>query len=277
LLNASPSRSLPVVDSNNKVIGTISESDLLGEPNVELVLVDHNELSQAIEGASHYTIREIIDHHRLGSISTKYPVMFINKPLGATCTIITNLYREKHVSIPKGIASILLCGILADTLILRSATTTDIDRETACYLSNITDLDIEKLGHEIVSASSKISGRSADDVIHQDIKEYNEGKYNFAVAQIEVNSTDEFLARKDEFMAELEKDRIARAALFCALLVTDITKLSSIMLLSCQDKFLPLTSGFQQIDDNVFYLKDIVSRKKQLIPLLTELMSSLED
>lgn len=276
LLQKSPSRSLPVVDSKNKVIGTISESDLLREPNIELVLVDHNELSQAIEGASHYTVREIIDHHRLGAISTRQPVTFINKPLGSTCTIVTGLYREKHISIPKSVASILLCGILSDTLALRSATTTDIDRETAQYLSNITDLDVETLGMEIVSASSKISGRSAEDVVHQDIKEYTEGAYRFAVSQIEVNGTDEFMRRKDEFMQELDTERASRGALFCALLVTDITKLSSIMLISCDKRFAPLTAGFQQLEENVFYLKDIVSRKKQLIPLLTELLGTME-
>ncbi|MDE5798925.1 MAG: putative manganese-dependent inorganic diphosphatase, partial [Treponemataceae bacterium] len=136
ILHASPSRSLTVVDDDNKVVGMITENDLLHDALVEIALVDHNEVSQAAEGIEHYTIREIIDHHRIGTVTTRTPITFINKPVGSTSTIVANLYRESHVSIPLEIAQILLCGILSDTLILHSATTTDIDRETADYLSS---------------------------------------------------------------------------------------------------------------------------------------------
>lgn len=125
---------LPVVDDNNKVIGMISEHDLLKEPNIEVILVDHNELSQAVEGVEQYTIQEVVDHHRIGSISTKNPITFINRPVGSTATQIANFYNDYKIPIPKDIASILLCGILSDTLILQSATTTEVDRETAEYL-----------------------------------------------------------------------------------------------------------------------------------------------
>ena len=269
ILRESPSRCLPVVDDKNRVIGLINESDLAHEPNVELILVDHNELSQAIEGVEHYRIREIIDHHRLGNLSTKYPITFINKPVGSTATLVAGLYRENRVSIPKDMAEILLCGILSDTLILQSATTTDVDRKMAEYLSNITALDVQTLGHDIVTAGSHIGDRKASEVIHQDMKEYNDEKIKYTVSQIEVDNTNEIMSRKKEFLDELEFERRSHGALFSALLVTDITKLSSIMLMAGEDNFL------QQIDfpiqeANVFYLKDVVSRKKQLIPMLSE-------
>ncbi len=269
LLSESPSRCLPVVDDNNKVRGIINESDLLHEANIETILVDHNELAQAVEGVENYRIREIIDHHRLGPLTTRDPITFINKPVGATCTLVANLYREQRVSIPKDIASILLCGILADTLILQSATTTDIDRETAEYLSNITNLDISELGVDLVAAASNISGRSASDVIRQDMKEYRETEGVFTVSQIEVDSPAELIERKAEFLSELEMERRSRKALFSALLVTDISKLKS-QLFAAVDKRYASIIDFPLQEEGIYFLDDIVSRKKQLIPLLTE-------
>ena len=274
ILRESPSRCLPVVDEANKVIGLINESDLAHEPNVELILVDHNELSQAVEGAEHYIIQEIIDHHRLGNLSTKYPITFINKPVGSTATLVAGLYRENRVSIPKDMAELLLCGILSDTLILQSATTTDTDRKMAEYLSNITGLDVKQLGSDIVTAGSHVGDRAAGEVIHQDMKEYNDEKVKYTVSQIEVDNTDEIMKRKKEFTDELEFERRSHGALFSALLVTDITKLSSIMLIAGDEKFVQQLD-FPKQEENVFYLKDVVSRKKQLVPMLSEQLEKL--
>jgi len=275
LLHSSPSHSLPVVDDDGKLIGVISENDLLHEPNVQVSLVDHNELSQAVDGIENYRIREIIDHHKIGAIPTKYPITFINRPVGSTSTQIANMYREKRVSIPKDMAQILLCGILSDTLILQSATTTEIDREVAEYLSSITELDIQKLGKDIISAGSHIGSRSVSEVLNQDMKEYSEasenGKIVYTASQIEVEDTAEILARKKEFLDELEITRRSRGGLFSLLLVTDITKLSSVMLIAADAKFMPFVH-LPKKDENIFYLKDVVSRKKQLIPLITEII-----
>lgn len=271
ILHASPSRSLTVVDDDNKVVGMITENDLLHDALVEIALVDHNEVSQAAEGIEHYTIREIIDHHRIGTVTTRTPITFINKPVGSTSTIVANLYRENHVSIPLEIAQILLCGILSDTLILHSATTTDIDRETADYLSSITGLDVQVLGQDVLNAGSHIGTRSAADVIKQDKKEYRDERNVYTVSQIEVDGTDEVLARKQEFLDELEITRRSHGALFAALLVTDIARLSSLMLVSADKHFLPYIT-FSKQEDNVYFLKDVMSRKKQLIPLLSELI-----
>ena len=273
-LAESPARRLPVVDDEFKVIGIISESDLLREANVEVILVDHNEPQQAIEGIENYVIQEIIDHHKISTFSTKRPINFINKPVGSTCTIISNMYRENRVPIPKDMAAILLCGILSDTLILQSATTTEYDVLTAEYLSNITELDIKQLGADIVKSASHIGGRTAEDVVQQDMKEYSEGKLRYTVSQIEVDGTQEVMDRREEFLAVLEEQRKGNAALFAALLVTDITKLSSLLFLAADPKFEAAVSLPKQ-EEHIYYLKDVVSRKKQLIPLLTELIAKM--
>lgn len=260
---------LPVVDDENKVIGMISEHDLLKEPNIEVILVDHNEITQAVEGVEHYTIQEVIDHHRIGAIPTKNPITFINRPVGSTATQIAGLYQEYKIPIPKDIAPLLLCGILSDTLILQSATTTDVDRDMAEYLSSISDLDYKELGNEILIAGSNVKGRSANELIHQDMKEYVEGKVSYTASQIEVGDPKEIMDRKDEFLSELALERRSRKALFSCLLVTDITKLSSVLLIDYDSKFEPFIN-WPKMEDNVYYLQDVVSRKKQLIPLVTE-------
>ncbi len=275
LLRSSPCRCLPVVDGEYKVVGVISESDLLREPNVELIFVDHNEASQAVEGFEHYKLLEVIDHHRIGTLSTKNPITFINKPVGSTSTLITGLFRENKISIPLETAQLLLCGILSDTLILKSTTVTEKDLEAVEYLSAITNLDPQALGEEIIRAGSSIVGRSAQEIVNQDLKEYAEGKVSYSVSQIEVDNTRDVLGRKKEFLDLLESIRGSSKRAFCALLVTDITKLDSIMILAVDEKYKSLFT-YPKLEDDVYFLKDVVSRKKQLIPMLTELLASAE-
>lgn len=266
------SQILPVVDDANKVIGVLSEIDVHHEAKVSLALVDHNEKSQIVDGFENYKICDIIDHHRIGSMSTKTPISFINMPLGSTSTIITRLFREARIEIPLDVAKLLLCGILSDTLILQSATTTDIDVETADYLSKLTGLSVKSLGEEIIKAGSRISGRSPTEVINQDMKEYNEGSVSFTVSQIEVDGTDEVLDRKAEFLEDLEAERKKHGSLFAALLVTDISSLSSVMLVAGEERFIQFLS-LPKKDEKVYFLKDVVSRKKQLIPMLSEILA----
>jgi manganese-dependent inorganic pyrophosphatase len=275
-LRESASRTLPVVDDRNKLLGTISEMDLAAEPNVDIILVDHNEMSQALEGVENYTIQEVIDHHRLGNLSTKTPITFINRPVGATCTIIVSLYRQARVPIPKPIASILLAGILADTLVLKSTTVTDEDRDTAEYLSNITNIDIDSLGRDIIAAGNRIGDQSAEEIVNQDMKEYHEDKMVYTISQIEVDTTEELLKRKEQILGELEIERRKRDALFCALMVTDAIKLTSIMIIACKPEFLHVLE-FPRKDKGVFFLRGIVSRKKQLVPLLVEQVRRLTE
>jgi manganese-dependent inorganic pyrophosphatase len=272
-LSQAPSRCLPVGDEEGRIAGVLFEGDLLKEPNIGIVMVDHNEPSQAIEGIENYHILEVIDHHRLGNFSTRYPITFINKPVGATCTIITNLYREQRVPMRKEIASILLCGILADTLSLKSATTSDADREAADYLVSVTGLEPDELGKELAAAADKASALSAAELISLDMKEYTEGPLSFIVSQIETNNPSQISERKKEILLELEKCRGKR--LFSALLVTDTTALDSLLFIAGEKQFLSVLN-FPRTDGDIALLKGVVSRKKQLIPLLTELIEKMQ-
>jgi manganese-dependent inorganic pyrophosphatase len=206
-------------------------------------------------------------------MSTKTPISFINRPLGSTSTIITRLYREENINIPLNVAKLLLCGILSDTLILQSATTTKIDIETAEFLAQKTGLDVKTLGEEIIKAGSRIGGRSSDEVINQDMKEYDEGKIKFTVSQIEVDGTAEILERKKEFLDGLEIERKSKGAMFASLLVTDISTLSSVMLVAGEERFLQFLN-LPKMESQIYFLKNVVSRKKQLIPMLSEILAN---
>jgi manganese-dependent inorganic pyrophosphatase len=269
-LAKAPSRSLAVADDEGRVVGVISEGDLAKEPNIEVIMVDHNEPAQAIEGIENYRILEVIDHHRLGNLSTQYPITFINRVVGATCTIITNLYREQKVPLEKAIASILLCGILADTLVLQSSTTTETDIETAEYLSSITGLDITALGQDMQAAACRINSLSAEELIGQDMKEYVERGASFTVSQIETDTPKALVERRAEIAAALEKTQAAGNRLFAALLVTDVTMLDSLLFITGKKPFISKIS-FPITEEGIYELKGIVSRKKQLVPLLSEL------
>jgi manganese-dependent inorganic pyrophosphatase len=275
-LSQAPSRCIPIGDEAGRVAGVIFEGDLIEEPNIEVILVDHNELSQAIEGIEHYKILEIIDHHRQGNPPTRYPITFINKVVGATCTIITNLYREQGITPDKDIAAALLCGILSDTLSLQSATTTDIDRETAAYLSSLSGLAVQTLSGELLSAVSQLNARSAEDLVSMDMKEYAEQGKTFSVSQIETDAPDILIDRKDELFSALDEIRKAGAMLFAALLVTDVTTLDSVFYVR-GDKSFVSRLRFPVISEGIYLLKEVVSRKKQLIPLISELMESMAE
>ncbi|MDR0585397.1 MAG: putative manganese-dependent inorganic diphosphatase [Treponema sp.] len=270
-ISKAPSRCLPVTDDGGKVAGVIFEGDLIKDPNIEVIMVDHNEPGQAIEGIENYRILEVIDHHRLGNLSTRYPITFINRVVGATCTIITNLYREQKAPLEKSIASILLCGILTDTLILQSATTTETDMEAAEYLSSITGLDIGKLGQELQSVANRNSSLPAAELVRMDMKEYAERGLTFTVSQIETDNPKALMERRAEIAAALEKERAARDHLFSALLVTDVTVLDSLLFVSGKKSFTG-SINFPVTGEGIYMLKEVVSRKKQLMPLLAELV-----
>lgn len=270
----SPSRSLPVVDEKMMVRGVISQSDLLKEPNVGVILVDHNELSQGIDGIENVRILEIIDHHRLGNPPSVYPITFINRPVGSTSTIIANMYRDYKVPVRKEIASILLGGILSDTLILRSATTTDIDRDTAEFLSHISDLNIDEFGKEIVSASSLISSKPVDEIVSMDMKNYNECSYSFTVSQVEVNDPDEIMERAESILTYMAGLAEQKGYLFCSLLVTDLNRFSSYLFIKGKEDFIKMIE-YPKFADHIYFLKDVLSRKKQLMPYISDIIKRI--
>ncbi|HTZ39214.1 MAG TPA: putative manganese-dependent inorganic diphosphatase [Syntrophales bacterium] len=270
-LLSSVSRSLPVVDAEKRVIGVLSQSDLMREPDIDVILVDHNEPSQAVDGIENYRILEIIDHHRLGNIHTNTPITFINRPVGSTSTIIATLYQDNRVPLRKEIASILLAGILSDTVILRSATTTETDRHMAEYLSTLTDLTIDGFGRDILGAASLAARKPVDEILAMDRKLFGDGKNAFTVSQVEVTSLTEVMDRKDEILQGLERQHAKTGGLFTALMVTDITELDSALFVKGDPVFLSRIR-YPRMEENVYMMKGILSRKKQLVPGLTELI-----
>ena len=270
-LAASPSRSAAVIDEAGRVIGLLGEGDLLREPNVEVIMVDHNEFGQAVEGIENYRILEVIDHHRLGSFSTKYPITFINRVVGSTSTMVSGMYREQRVPIPKEIASILLCGILSDTIILRSATTTEVDRDEAEYLANIADLEIGEVGGAIMQSASRAASRPASEIVRVDLKEYEAQEMKLSVSQIEVSDTALVLEKRVEILTALTGVRSEKGYYLSALMVTDVTDLVSLLFIVAEKDFLALIN-YPSEAEGVYVLKDMLSRKKQLMPAIFEIV-----
>ncbi|MCL2025205.1 MAG: putative manganese-dependent inorganic diphosphatase [Leptospirales bacterium] len=271
MIGESVSRALPVIDEENRVIGIISQGNLVKEPNIDIIMVDHNESSQAIAGIEHYRILEIIDHHKLGNLYTNYPITFINKPVGSTATIVTGLYLSNKLTPTKEIASILLSGILSDTLVLRSTTTTEEDKEMAEILSGITGLDMMALGSDIMYSSSLVAQKPAADIISMDMKKYSHDGKAYSVSQIEVTSFNEIQKRKDEIGEALAALRSREGLLFAALMITDITYLDSLLFI-IGDHDLIKEINYPKFDDNTYIMKGTVSRKKQLMPYLIDLL-----
>jgi len=270
-LNKSVSRCLPVADEQRRITAILSQGDILREPRIELILVDHNEISQAVEGVEHYRIREIIDHHRLGNMHTDDPILFLNRPVGATCTLIAGRFFQENLPLDPQTAALLLAGILSDTVVLRSATTTEEDKETARALAEIAGLRLEEFGEEIMKASSRLEGRNAREILDADLKFYRSGSVRFSVSQVEVISPAVLFRRKTELLEQLEERRKKEDCLFCALMITDIVALNSYLLMAGD----PLLSGavkYPNAEEDVFLLKGVLSRKKQLVPYLMELI-----
>jgi len=272
----SPSRSVPVVDDDGKVMGLFTEGDLIKEANIEVIMVDHNEFSQAVEGIDHYRILEVIDHHRLGSFSTPYPITFINKVVGSTSTIVASMFRETRTPLTRQLASILLCGILSDTLVLKSTTAAEIDREMAEYLASITDLSIDEIGRDIMASASEAARLPADKMVRVDRKEYESSGKKLSLSQIELTSTAEIMDRGAEVLDGLSRLRMEAGCYLAALMATDITKLESILFISADNDLYGYVN-FPSPQKGIYMLKDILSRKKQLMPAIFEMVEKAQE
>ncbi|MGN1360438.1 MAG: putative manganese-dependent inorganic diphosphatase [Kiritimatiellia bacterium] len=273
-LAASKSRCLPVTDPDGKVVGVLAERDLVREPNMDIILVDHNELSLAVEGVDQFPILEIIDHHKLGNPPTRQPVTFVNRVVGSTSTVVAGMFNEQRVALTPQIAGLLLSGILADTLCLRSATTTEADRIAAEDLAGLLNLDVETYGKELFANSNHKGDWTVQEMLTVDAKSYDFGSRKFMVAQIESGTTDDLIKRHEEILKGLEENCRARNLVFSALMITDINWLNSILLIAGDAKFISRIQ-FPKRFDRTFFCRGILSRKKQLLPLLMEQLEEL--
>lgn len=255
-----------VLSEDGAVAGVATKSNLLASSPRKLILVDHNELSQAVPGADKVEILEVVDHHRLGNFHTDAPIRFINQPLGSTCTLVATLYRQAGMTPDARCAGLMLAGLLSDTVILKSPTTTATDREVALWLGELAGRDPAEFGQAIFAAGSALSGYpSARDLLLADFKEYAAGEQSFGVGQVEVVSFHQFYELKAQILAALEALKAERRLDVAGLLVTDIVQESSLLLV-LGGKELPFIIGYPKIESNLFELKGVLSRKKQLVP-----------
>jgi manganese-dependent inorganic pyrophosphatase len=257
----------PVIDEHGRTVGILSKTDFLKPVQRKLILVDHNELSQAVEGAAEVEILEIIDHHRIGSLTTPQPILFRNEPVGSTSTIVAECFFRHQVQMPKAVAGLLLAGLVADTLNLTSPTTTAIDREVLARLEQLADVNAAAFKDKLFASGSLLTHKPAPQAISTDCKEYEENGARFSVAQIEEIGFNQFWRRKDELLQALEAARKDHGYRFSALMVTDVATQGSILLVA-GDADLVGRIDYPRIEPGIFELKDVVSRKKQLLPHL---------
>ncbi len=249
------------------LVGILSKSDFLREIPRQLILVDHNELSQAVRGADKVPIIEVLDHHKLGGFASDTPILFWNNPVGSTSTIVALAYQNAGVEIPRAIAGLLMAGLISDTLNLTSPTATGTDRGILKHLSDLAECDPSELAEQIFSVGSPLLTMTADQAIEADCKAYDEGGRRFSVAQIEELSFAHLPENTDGLIEALERYRSRDGLLFAALLVTDITEQNSILLVRGADEFLR-SIDYPQRGAYMWELRGVVSRKKQLLPYL---------
>jgi manganese-dependent inorganic pyrophosphatase len=238
------------------------------------VLVDHNEISQAVDGAEESDILEVVDHHRLGgSLKTTQPIKLTMEPVGSTCTLIARQFRNHRLNPSPGIAICMVSGIISDTLFLRSPTTTDIDREMLEWLKPFCGLDLESYAQEFFAVGSALRTCTPSQVVREDCKEFTENKHRFTISQIEEIGFELFWNRKDELQAALAELSQSRGLEFSALLVTDIVTNSSLLLMSQEPPGWE-SINYPRVDRRLYKLDNVVSRKKQLLPLISRLLET---
>ena len=268
-------RDFPILDKDGKYKGMISRRNLLGARGKQIVLVDHNERNQAVDGIENAEILEIIDHHKLGTVETISPVFFRNQPVGCTATIIYQMYNENNVQIDKTVAGLLCSAIISDTLLFRSPTCTRIDELAALALAGVAGINIDRYAADMFAAGSNLRGKSDEDIFYQDFKRFSAGKVSFGVAQISSLNEDELTDLKARMVPYLKKAQEEHNVDMLFFMLTNILTESTELI--CEG------SGAENLIRNAFHLDmedgvslnngavelpGVVSRKKQLIPAI---------
>lgn len=259
----------PILNKKNECLGLIRITDIGKYDKKDVILVDHNNLEQSVPGIDEANIVEIIDHHNLGAIGTSVPINFRSMPVGCTCTILYYLYQEHKIKIPKEIAGLMLSAIISDTLILKSPTTTERDKEAVENLASIAGVDYKKYGYSMLKKGSSIEGLTVEDLIYQDFKSYKVGNTSLGISQV---ITMDFESLKDNIDEYVEKlDEIAkRDYSTVTLFITDIVENGSYVLYNTEAKHIIEDSfDITDIEEGTF-IPDLVSRKKQMLPQIME-------
>jgi manganese-dependent inorganic pyrophosphatase len=260
-----------VVDGAGLYIGVALRGRVLEPPRAQIILVDHNELSQAISGADEADIVAVLDHHRLANPATAAPIPFVVEPVGCTCTLVAARCRMRNLQPPAPLAGMMLSGILSDTLVFRSPTTTERDRGAADWLAELLKIDVESYGEELLRASPGLKVGDVGHIVDEDRKAYEIGGDSVSIAQVEVPDMRELPHRRDELLAALEERRQREGLALACLMVTDVVAGRSRLLCQGENRILAALP-FHRAGANEFDLGDVVSRKKQLVPALYDVL-----
>ena len=265
-------RDFPILDKDGKYYGMISRRNLLGARGKQIILVDHNEKTQAVEGVESAEIMEIIDHHKLGTVETIAPVFFRNQPLGCTATIIFQMYKEAGQEIPKQIAGLLCSAIISDTLLFRSPTCTPVDKAAAMELAEIAEIEIEKYAGKMFAAGSNLKDKTVEEIFYQDYKRFEAGKTSFGVGQISSVNENELESLKERLLPYIQEKQKEQGIDMLFYMLTNILTQSTTLLCAGQGARQMVSAAFHvgedQEKDGEVLLPNVVSRKKQLIPVI---------
>ena len=258
----------PVVNKKDKCVGLIRVTDIKEKNRKKVILVDHNESGQSVVGLEEAEITEIVDHHKIGDLTTNKPINFRNMKVGSTNTIIYMLYTEAGVEIPKDIAGIMLSGIVSDTLKFTSPTTTELDKNAATVLAKIAEVDIDEYAIQMFKAGTKLDGKTIEEIVLTDMKIFPINEEKIAVAQVFTLNSEEILAKKEEYIQVLNHLAETKSYSLVMLCLTDIIKNGSYILYSvnCED-IIKEAMELEEIYEGI-YVNDVLSRKKQIIPKL---------
>ena len=268
-------RDFPILNADGKYVGMISRRNLLGATGKQIILVDHNEKSQAVKGMETADILEIIDHHRLGTVETMSPVFFRNQPLGCTATIIYQMYQENQMDIDRTTAGLLCSAIISDTLLFRSPTCTPVDKAAAEELAELAGIDLEEYAKKMFSAASDLKGKSDEDIFYQDFKRFSVGKSVFGIGQITSMDSDELEELKERMKVYTEKARKQLKIDMMYFMLTNILTETTDLICMGPGADQLIFNAFHMEDEEVQQYKEIqhiinlpgvVSRKKQLAP-----------
>ena len=258
----------PILDENEKVVGVLTRYHLLRPRRKRVVLVDHNEAAQSVPGLEEAEILEIIDHHRLADIQTANPIYVRNEPVGSTNTIIAGMFQDRGLIPSEKMAGMMAAAILSDTVMFKSPTCTERDIRTAQRMARIANVSLEELGREIFSAS--LENRSAEDLLHADYKDFHIAGYNLAVAQVTCVDSPRMLERKEEFLELMRLEAEKKQLSMMILMLTDVLREGTELIYVGDDEIIHQAFGVSPKENSLF-LPGIMSRKKQVIPMLSAL------
>ncbi|MBU3180622.1 putative manganese-dependent inorganic diphosphatase [Clostridium psychrophilum] len=269
-------RSYPVLDNDNKVIGSISRFHLISEKRKKVILVDHNEKAQSVNGLEDSDVLEILDHHRIADVQTGQPIYFRNEPVGSTSTIVASIYFENGIRPSKSVAGILCAAIISDTLLLKSPTSTLVDKLTLKRLSQIADLNVEKFAKEMFKAGTSLEGKTAEEIFHQDFKTFTLNNFKVGVSQVGTMYIEGFDPLKEDMIKLMDKKAKENGFALILLMLTDILNGGSVLIASGEHKDVVSKAFNITLTDEGVYIPGLVSRKKQVIPPITVAMNKIK-